>query len=86
MPEHWFWLLLVAACLLWYATITVLVAIQGVRDIRRMLERLTKLRPEVQAETTAGAGRKKAAGDIPGAARPQPASPPSTRPDQTDPG
>lgn len=42
MREHWFWWLLTMACLLWYSTITVYVAIKGVRDIRGMLERLSK--------------------------------------------
>jgi hypothetical protein len=37
---HWFWWALVAACLLWYSTVTIGVAIRGLRDIRRMLERL----------------------------------------------
>lgn len=35
-----FWKLLAAACLLWYATITVYVAVRGARDIREMLRRL----------------------------------------------
>lgn len=35
-----FWKLLAAACLLWYATITVYVAVRGYRDIREMLKRL----------------------------------------------
>jgi len=37
-----FWKLLTAACLLWYATITVYVAIRGALDIRSMLRRLAK--------------------------------------------
>lgn len=40
--ERGFWWLLTMACLLWYSTITVYVAIKGVRDIRGMLERLSK--------------------------------------------
>jgi len=35
-----FWKLLTAACLLWYATITVYVAIRGARDIKAMLRKL----------------------------------------------
>lgn len=35
-----FWWLLTVACLAWYATVTVYVAIRGVRDIRGMLRRL----------------------------------------------
>lgn len=38
---RWFWWLLTMACLLWYATVTVYVAIRGVRDIRGMLQRLS---------------------------------------------
>ena len=41
MGEHWFWWLLTAACLVWYSTITVYVAIRGVFDIRGMLKRLS---------------------------------------------
>jgi len=40
MIEHWFWWLLTAACLVWYCTVTVYVAIRGVFDIRGMLRRL----------------------------------------------
>jgi len=41
MGEHWFWWLLTAACLVWYSTIAVYVAIRGVFDIRSMLKRLS---------------------------------------------
>jgi hypothetical protein len=37
---HAFWWLLTAACLLWYSTITLYVAVKGVRDIRGMVRRL----------------------------------------------
>lgn len=37
---HAFWWALTAACLLWYSTMTVYVAVKGVRDIRRMVRRL----------------------------------------------
>lgn len=40
MGEHWFWFLLTAACVLWYSTITVYVAIRGAADIKHMLGRL----------------------------------------------
>lgn len=40
MSAPLFWKLLTAACLLWYATITVYVAIRGARDIKTMLMRL----------------------------------------------
>jgi hypothetical protein len=38
--EHPFWWLLTAACLIWYSTVTVYVAIRGASDIRQMLARL----------------------------------------------
>lgn len=41
MGTHWFWLLMTAACVLWYSTITVYVAIKGVTDIKEMLTRLS---------------------------------------------
>ena len=40
MGEHWFWWLLTAACMVWYSTITVYVAIRGAADIKQMLRRL----------------------------------------------
>ena len=40
MSGHWFWWALTAACLLWYSTITIYVAVRGLRDIRGMLRRL----------------------------------------------
>lgn len=39
---HWFWWALTAACLIWYCTITVYVAIRGAFDIREMLSELGK--------------------------------------------
>ena len=42
MSDHWFWLLLTAACLVWYSTITVYVAVKGLKDIKEMLGRLAK--------------------------------------------
>ena len=41
MTEHWFWWLVTIACLVWYSTVTVYVAIKGVFDIRRMLAALS---------------------------------------------
>lgn len=38
----WFWTVTVAACLLWYSTMTVYVAYQGAIDIRGMLARLRR--------------------------------------------
>lgn len=40
MTARWFWLALTIACLAWYATITVYVAVKGAKDIRSMLSRL----------------------------------------------
>lgn len=37
-----FWKLLTAACLVWYTTITVYVAIRGLKDIREMLRKLAE--------------------------------------------
>lgn len=38
--SHWFWTLIVVACLVWYSTITLLVVFRGAKDIRGMLGRL----------------------------------------------
>jgi len=40
MPQHWFWWAMTAACVVWYSTITVYVAIKGAGDIKQMLARL----------------------------------------------
>ena len=40
MLNHWFWWALTMACVVWYSTITVYVAIKGAGDIRNMLARL----------------------------------------------
>jgi hypothetical protein len=40
MPNHWFWWALTIACVIWYSTVTVYVAIKGVSDIKNMLARL----------------------------------------------
>jgi hypothetical protein len=45
---HWFWTLLTAACLIWYLTVTILVAYLGAIDIREMLIRLRSGPPEGQ--------------------------------------
>jgi hypothetical protein len=42
MSDHWFWLLLTAACVLWYSTVTIFVAVRGMKDIRGMLDRLAQ--------------------------------------------
>jgi hypothetical protein len=41
IPGHWFWWLLVMTCLLWYAFVTVYVAVKGTKDVRSMLNALT---------------------------------------------
>jgi hypothetical protein len=40
MANHWFWWILAMACVVWYSTITVYVAIKGASDIKHMLARL----------------------------------------------
>ena len=42
MPRHLFWWLITMACIAWYSTVTVYVAIKGIADIRNMLARLAK--------------------------------------------
>ena len=42
MSNHWFWWALTMACVIWYSTITVYVAIKGASDIRNMLARLSR--------------------------------------------
>ena len=41
LREHWVWGVTTLACLVWYSTITVYVAIKGAGDIRSMLRRLS---------------------------------------------
>jgi len=41
MPKHFLWWLTTMACLAWYSTVTVYVAVKGVADIKRMLARLS---------------------------------------------
>ena len=40
MKLHLFWWLLTAACVVWYSTITIYVAIRGALDIKTMLAHL----------------------------------------------
>jgi len=44
MKEHWFWWLMTMACVVWYSTITVYVAIRGAFDIKHMLAHLGRNR------------------------------------------
>ncbi len=46
MSNHWFWWALSMACVIWYSTITIYVAIKGASDIRNMLARLGKNRSD----------------------------------------
>jgi hypothetical protein len=41
MPKNWFWWLMTMACVSWYSTITIYVAIKGIADIKQMLARLS---------------------------------------------
>ena len=41
LKDHWFWGALTIACMVWYSTITIYVAIRGAADIRGMLRRLS---------------------------------------------
>lgn len=49
MSKHWFWWALTTACVIWYSTITVYVAIKGASDIKNMLARLGKGRKHDEA-------------------------------------
>jgi hypothetical protein len=40
--QHFFWWLLAMACVVWYSTITIYVAIRGAMDIKGMLKRLSE--------------------------------------------
>lgn len=46
LTDNWFWGALTLACLVWYSTITIYVAIKGAGDIREMLRRLSGTRDE----------------------------------------
>jgi hypothetical protein len=50
MRNHWFWWALSMACVIWYSTVTVYVAIKGASDIKNMLARLGKSRTDNDAE------------------------------------
>jgi len=45
LKDHWFWGATTIACLAWYSTVTVYVAIRGAADIRSMLRRLSDGKP-----------------------------------------
>jgi len=42
LQNHWLWGILTLACLIWYSTVTIYVAIKGAGDIRSMLRRLAE--------------------------------------------
>ncbi len=46
MLKHWFWNLISAAAVLWYSTITILVAVRGAMDIKTMLANLAKTKDQ----------------------------------------
>ena len=46
LKEHWFWGAVTIACMTWYSTITIYVAIRGAADIRNMLRRLSDGKPQ----------------------------------------
>ena len=50
MVRHWFWWLMAMACVVWYSTITVYVAIKGFADIKHMLARLDATKAREEAE------------------------------------
>ncbi len=41
-----FWLAMIVACIIWFSTVTVYVAIRGAMDIRQMLKRLEQRHQE----------------------------------------
>ncbi len=49
--EHWFWWLITAACLVWYSSITIYVAVRGAMDIKQMLRALGEMRDEETMES-----------------------------------
>lgn len=50
MTKHWFWWGMTAACVIWYSTITVYVAIKGAVDIKNMLARLDAINKREEVE------------------------------------
>ena len=46
LKEHWFWGAVTIACMTWYSTITIYVAIRGAADIRSMLRKLSDGKPK----------------------------------------
>jgi hypothetical protein len=50
MAKHWFWWTMTMACVVWYSTITVYVAIKGGADIKHMLARLDVIKSREASE------------------------------------
>jgi hypothetical protein len=50
MAKHWFWWFMTMACVVWYSTITIYVAIKGGADIKHMLARLDVIREREASE------------------------------------
>jgi len=50
MSKHWFWWLMSMACVVWYSTITIYVAIKGGVDIKHMLARLSALKEDEMSD------------------------------------
>lgn len=46
MFEHWFWLSVSVACVIWYMTVTIFVAIKGFSDIKSMFTKLSRQKDE----------------------------------------
>ena len=46
MLEHWFWLLVTVACVVWYMTVTVFVAVKGFSDIKTMFASMARQKDE----------------------------------------
>jgi hypothetical protein len=46
MGTHWFWGAMTIACIAWYSTITLYVAVKGSIDIKHMLARLGSTRKD----------------------------------------
>jgi hypothetical protein len=53
--EHFFWWLLTMACVAWYSTITIYVALKGFVDIKEMLKRIEK--KQAASPTTDATGK-----------------------------
>jgi hypothetical protein len=58
MGKHWFWAILTIACVVWYSTITIYVAVKGAIDIKQMLARLGKTGKEAAEGDGKGNGRE----------------------------